>query len=74
MNIDIVAVSTEGAALCYSTICLEATVMLGPHAHPEVSLHNFSLSAYQHLIDMDGWAAVGEMMLESAGKLVGASA
>jgi len=73
-HIGIVAVSTEGAALCYRTICLEGAALLGPHAHPEVSLHNFPLSAYQHLIDEDDWQAVGEMLLESAAKLIRAGA
>jgi aspartate racemase len=69
-HIGIVAVSTEGAALCYRTIGLEGAALLGPHAHPEISLHNFPLSAYQRLIDLDDWRAVGEMLLESAKKLV----
>lgn len=73
-HIGIVAVSTEGAALCYRTICLEGAALLGPHAHPEISLHNFPLSEYQRLIDLDDWAAVGEMLLESAEKLVRAGA
>ena len=69
-HIGIVAVSTEGAALCYRTICLEGAALLGPHTHPEISLHNFPLSAYQRLIDLDDWGAVGEMLLESAKALV----
>jgi aspartate racemase len=69
-HIGIVAVSAEGAALCYRTICLEGAVRLGPHDHPEISLHGFPLRAYQQLIDEDRWDAVGEMMLESAAKLV----
>ncbi len=73
-HIGIVAVSTEGAALCYRTICLEGAALLGPLAHPEISLHNFSLSAYQRLIDLDDWGAVGEMLLASAKKLVRAGA
>jgi aspartate racemase len=73
-HIGIVAVSTEGAALCYRTICLEGEALLGPHAHPEVSLHNFPLSQYQRLIDRDDWRAVGELLLESAAKLVRAGA
>lgn len=73
-HIGIVAVSAEGAALCYRTICLEGAAILGPHEHPEISLHGFSLSSYQRLIDDDRWDAVGEMMLESAAKLVGAGA
>jgi aspartate racemase len=73
-HIGIVAVSTEGAALCYRTICLEGAALLGPHAHPEISLHNFSLSVYQRLIDRDDWEAVGEILLASAKKLVRAGA
>ncbi len=73
-HIGIVAVSAEGAALCYRTICLEGAAILGPHDHPEISLHGFSLRRYQRLIDDDHWAAVGGMMLESAAKLVGSGA
>jgi len=69
-HIGIVAVSAEGAALCYRTICLEGAAILGPHHHPEISLHCFSLGSYQRLIDDDRWDAVGEMMLESAARLV----
>jgi aspartate racemase len=69
-HIGIVAVSAEGAALCYRTICLEGAAILGPHDHPEISLHGFSLSRYQRLIDHDRWDAIGEMMLESAARLV----
>jgi len=38
-HIGIVACSAEGAALCYHTICVEGTAILGPHAHPEVTVH-----------------------------------
>jgi aspartate racemase len=69
-HIGIVAVSAEGAALCYRTICLEGSGFLGPHEHPEITLHGFTLGSYQRLVDEDRWDAVGEMMLESAAKLV----
>ncbi len=69
-HIGIVAVSAEGAALCYRTICLEGAAVLGPLDHPEISLHGFSLRNYQRLIDEDRWDAVGEMMLKSAARLV----
>jgi aspartate racemase len=73
-HIGIVAVSAEGAALCYRTICLEGAGLLGPCTHPEVSLHCFPLSSYQHLIDCGRWDAVGEQLLESAARLVRAGA
>lgn len=73
-HIGIVAVSSEGAALCYRTICLEGAAFLGPHQHPEITMHGFSLESYQRLIDNDRWDSVGELLLESAAKLVHARA
>jgi aspartate racemase len=69
-HVGIVAVSAEGAALCYRTICLEGAALFGPHEYPEITLHGFSLASYQRLIDDNRWDAVGEMLLESAAKLV----
>jgi aspartate racemase len=45
-HIGIVACSAERAALCYRAICFEGAQLLGPHAHPEVSMHSQSLAAY----------------------------
>lgn len=73
-HIGIVAVSAEGAALCYRTICLEGAGLLGPHTHPEISLHCFPLSNYQHLIDRASWDAVGQLLVDSAARLVQAGA
>jgi aspartate racemase len=68
-HIGIVACSAEGAALCYRTICVEGAQLLGTHAHPEVSMHTHSLAHYMDCIYRDDWRGVGELMLESAGKL-----
>jgi aspartate racemase len=68
-HIGIVACSAEGAALCYRTICAEGTQLLGPHAHPEVSMHTHSLAEYVSCLDRDDWHGVGELMLASARKL-----
>ncbi len=68
-HIGIVACSAEGAALCYRTICAEAERLLGPHAHPEISLHSLSLAEYVHCLDRGDLAGVGELMLASATKL-----
>ena len=68
-HIGIVACSAEGAALCYRTICLEGAELLGPHAHPEVSMHTYSLAQYMEPIYRGDWDAVGELMLASAEKL-----
>lgn len=68
-HIGIVASTAEGAALCYRTICTEGAQFLGPHAHPEISMHTHSWAAYVHCIDRNDWQGVGELMLESANKL-----
>ena len=68
-NIGIVACSAEGAALCYRTICAEASKLLGEHAHPEISMHSISLAEYVTYINANDWRGVGELMLVSANKL-----
>jgi aspartate racemase len=68
-HIGIVACSAEGAALCYRTICVEGARVLGPHAHPEVSMHTHSLAQYMECIYRGDWQGVGELMLSSANKL-----
>ena len=56
-HIGIVAVSAEGAALCYRTICGEGATLLGRHSHPEVTMHTYPLADHMrhmeagHLID-----------------------
>lgn len=73
-HIGIVGCSAEGAALCYRTICAEGALRLGPHAHPEVSMHTPSLADYVECLerrDLDGVAA---LMLASADKLARAGA
>jgi aspartate racemase len=68
-HIGIVACSAEGASLCYRTICVEGAALLGPHAHPEVSMHTPSLADYMAHIYRDDWPRVAELMLASADKL-----
>ena len=68
-HIGIVACSAEGAALCYRTICVEGPQHLGPHDHPEISMHTYSLARYMKHIGRRDWCAVGELMLSSASKL-----
>ncbi|MCF7771058.1 aspartate/glutamate racemase family protein [Achromobacter pulmonis] len=74
LHIGIVACSAEGAALCYRTICAEGAQRLGPHAHPEVSLHGLSLADYVTCLERNDPAGVGALMLASAGKLARAGA
>jgi len=68
-HIGIVACSAEGAALCYRSICVGGADLLGPHDHPEISMHTHSLAEYMKCIDRNDWQGVGELMLSSANKL-----
>lgn len=68
-HIGIVGCSAEGAALCYKTLCVEGSKVLGPCAHPEVSMHTPSFADYVECIHKDDWKGVGELMLSSANKL-----
>lgn len=74
LHIGIVACSAEGAALCYRTICTEGARLLGPHAHPEVSMHTPSFDAYVACLGRNDLQGVGDLMLTSARKLAAAGA
>jgi len=73
-HIGIVACSAEGAALCYRTINLEGTRILGKHDHPEVTMHTHSLARYMNCVYANDWVGVAELMLSSADKLARAGA
>jgi len=73
-HIGIVACSAEGASVCYRTICLEGTKLMGRHGHPEVSLHTHSLADYMKCIEAGDWAGVAGLMMSSAEKLARAGA
>ena len=73
-HIGIVACSAEGASLCYRTICVEGAELLGPHAHPEVTMHTPSLADYVACLDAGDWEGVGDLMLASAETLAAAGA
>src|SRR5271157_1848200 len=68
-HIGIVACSAEGASLCYRTICVEGAQLLGPHDHPEVTMHTHSLATYMKCIERGDWPGVGELMFSSVEKL-----
>jgi aspartate racemase len=60
--------------LCYRTICAKGAQLLGPYAHPEISMHTQSLAAYVQCLDMGDWNGVAGLMLDSAHKLARAGA
>jgi aspartate racemase len=73
-HIGIVACSAEGAALCYRTICLEGSDLLGKHSHPQVTMHTHSLGEYMACIETGNWDGVARLMLSSADKIARAGA
>lgn len=73
-HIGIVGCSAEGAALCYRTICVEGAARLGPHGHPEVSMHSHSLADYVACLERGDLVGVADLMLSSAEKLARAGA
>ena len=68
-HIGIVACSSEGAALCYKTICSEAPLQMGEHMHPEISMHTYPLGEYMVHIRTGSWKDVAKLMLISANKV-----
>lgn len=68
-HIGIVACSADGAALCYRTICIEATVRMGEYTHPEVSMHTHPLNEYLKHLALNNWNEVAKLMLISVRKL-----
>jgi aspartate racemase len=73
-HVGIVACSAEGAALCYRTFCVEGSQLLGPHDHPEVSMHTLSLRQYVERLERHDLPGVAELMLRSAHRLAAAGA
>lgn len=73
-HIGIVACSAEGAALCYRNICSAAAQLMGPHQHPEISLHGLPLVDYVDCLEQHDMAGVTELMLHSARKLASVGA
>ena len=68
-HIGIVGVSPEGAALCYQQLFRHAAVLLEPHMHPIVSVHNVPLTQYVDAIGRDDWRQVAALMRESCDRL-----
>lgn len=73
-HIGIVAVSAEGAALCYRTICAEGAALFGPHNHPEVTMHTVALARHMQHIEAGRWEDEAGLLLESAHKVAQAGA
>ncbi len=68
-HIGIVACSAEGAALCYRTICTEASEEMGEYNHPEITMHTHPFSKYMTGIRAGNWEQVAQLMITSAYKV-----
>ena len=73
-HIGIVAGSSEGAALCYRTICLEATATMGEHNHPEITMNCMPMAEHMRHIVANEWEAVADLLLASTEKVAEAGA
>jgi len=73
-HIGIVAGSSEGAALCYRTICLEAPAVMGEHNHPEITMNSVPMAEHMRHILANDWHASAELLLASAYKVAEAGA
>jgi aspartate racemase len=73
-HVGIVACSAEGAALCYRTIALESQERMGEHGHPRVTLDSIPMAEHMAFIRAADWRGVGELMLDSAGRVAAAGA
>ena len=65
-HIGIVAGSAEGAALCYRTICLEASELMGEHNHPEITMNSVPLAQDMRHVRAGDWKALGVSLAASA--------
>jgi aspartate racemase len=73
-HIGIVAMSYEGAALCYKSICAEAASVMGEHQHPEITVHSFPLADYLRFVSRLDWEGAARLLLKSAEKVARAGA
>ena len=73
-HIGIVSVNYEGTALCYRSICMEASAVMGDYQHPQITIHSFPLADYMHFLSRLDWEGLAGLLLESAGKVALAGA
>ncbi len=73
-HIGIVAVSPEGAALCYRQISRQASRLARNGVHPRVTLHSEPFEDYLEALRKLDWIRVGELLLRSAEILARAGA
>lgn len=73
-HIGIVAVSPEGSSICYRLIGRHIAQIEDPDSRPLVTLHNKPFQSYVEALQIGDWAAIGNLLTESADALAGAGA
>src|SRR2546429_162528 len=73
-HIGIVSVSSEGAALCYQTICSEAGARLGGPPPPALSIPALPPPDYVQFVNARDWQGVADLLLQSVEKVAAAGA
>ncbi|MBN1756287.1 amino acid racemase [bacterium] len=73
-HIGIIGNSFEGAALCYRTICLEASRVYGYYDHPEITMHTYEPERYFAHVYSGDWEGVALVLADSAKKLAACGA
>ena len=74
LHIGIVAGSSEGAALCYRTICLEAPDVMGEHNHPEITMQSVPLAEHMTYVRARDWEGLARVLADSARKVAAVGA
>lgn len=69
-HIGILAITAEGAALCYRTIVSESAKMMGINKHPEISLHSYSFDEILKLQLKEDWNSIADILLTSIQKVI----
>ncbi|HLC59821.1 MAG TPA: amino acid racemase [Candidatus Nanoarchaeia archaeon] len=73
-HIGIVGVTSEGASLCYRTICSEASKIMGLNHHPEISIHNHSFNEILEAQNKRDFPVVAKIIADSIKKLYSSGA
>lgn len=73
-HIGIVAVTAEGASLCYRAIVSESAKILGQNKHPEISLHNYSFDEIAFIQSKKDWEGLSVLLASSVAKLAATGA
>lgn len=73
-HIGIIAITAEGAALCYKTIVSASSKMMGRNQHPEITLHTKSFDQILNPQLQQDWQTVANIVLDSIQKVAASGA